>query len=129
MAPKSVLVCEDNEIVRKLLCLALEEHGFIVTRFATADAVLDENCSDLHCYDVVITDFEMPGMKGDEFARYMRSLNSNSQVIIISGSYVPQQGDDDLDIEFLGKPFAFSHVLKRISEFNKSRDERISPVE
>jgi CheY-like chemotaxis protein len=38
--------------------------------------------------DVVITDYEMPGMNGAEVARAMKALNPDLPVILFSGSNV-----------------------------------------
>ena len=45
-------------------------------------------------FDVVFTDFNMPGMRGDELARIIRVINPAQRVIMISGSveHIRQQG-------------------------------------
>ena len=123
MAPKSVLVCEDYQIVQDFLSCALEMHGFIVTRFSSADDAINCRCIELQSFDIVVTDFEMPGMKGDEFARYMRTLNPCSKIIITSGCHVSLESDQDHNIEFLAKPYTVAQVLKRVTDFNAPQNE------
>ncbi|AWN37069.1 response regulator [Methylobacterium radiodurans] len=68
-APRILLV-EDSETQALELRLLLEQSGFTVARAATAEAALDHLNRELP--DLVVADYHLPGMNGDELTRQMR---------------------------------------------------------
>lgn len=68
--PARILVVEDSETQALELRLLLEAQGFSVERCATAEAALDHLNTRLP--DLVVADYHLPGMNGDEFTRQMR---------------------------------------------------------
>lgn len=83
--PKLLLV-EDSETQALELRLLLEAQGFAVERCATAEAALDHLNDFLP--DLVVADFHLPGMNGDEFTRQMRlSLRTRAlPVLMLTGA-------------------------------------------
>ncbi|WP_336487254.1 response regulator [Methylobacterium nigriterrae] len=65
-----ILLVEDSETQALELRLLLERQGFSVERCATAEAALDHLNTRLP--DLVVADYHLPGMNGDEFTRQMR---------------------------------------------------------
>ncbi|KAB1071468.1 response regulator [Methylobacterium planeticum] len=68
-APRLLLV-EDSETQALELRLFLEAQGFAVERCPTAESALDH--LNLHLPDLVVADYHLPGMNGDEFTRQLR---------------------------------------------------------
>lgn len=68
--PAHILLVEDSETQALELRLLLEAKGFTVERCATAEAALDHLNTRLP--DLVVADYHLPGMNGDEFTRQMR---------------------------------------------------------
>jgi CheY-like chemotaxis protein len=69
---KTVLVIEDNSLLRATLCEALESFGFEARACedgASALAVAEQNG-----FHAVITDYRMPNMDGAEVTRRLRAL-------------------------------------------------------
>lgn len=85
VTPKILLV-EDSETQALELRLLLEAQGFAVERCATAEAALDHLNDCLP--DLVVADFHLPGMNGDEFTRQMRlSLRTRAlPVLMLTGA-------------------------------------------
>ena len=80
---KKILVVDDDESMRVVLCEFLAEGGFSaqgVDSGTSALALLRES----H-FDAVITDYEMPGMDGIELIREIRSRNPYLFIIGVSG--------------------------------------------
>jgi two-component system NtrC family sensor kinase len=110
-APRILLV-EDSETQALQLRLLLEASGFAVTRCATAEAALDELNRGLP--DLVVADYHLPGMNGDELARQVRlSLRTRATPVLMltqaegrdlerqglesgADAYVPKSADRDL---------------------------------
>jgi CheY-like chemotaxis protein len=77
-----VLLIDDNPyglVVRKAI---LEQAGYDVVAASTPDAGLAEFQSG--AWDVVITDYRMPGMTGAQLIERMRALRPATPVILIS---------------------------------------------
>lgn len=68
--PARILLVEDSETQALELRLLLEAQGFAVERCPTAEAALDHLNTRLP--DLVVADYHLPGMNGDEFTRQMR---------------------------------------------------------
>jgi two-component system NtrC family sensor kinase len=65
-----LLLVEDSETQALELRLFLEGQGFSVARCPTAETALDH--LNLHLPDLVVADYHLPGMNGDEFTRQLR---------------------------------------------------------
>jgi CheY-like chemotaxis protein len=86
-AQAKILLVDDNRdglLVRKSL---LEEVGYGVS-IATGGEEALRLFKSLP-FDVVVTDYRMPGMNGAELIDRMRKLNPNSRVILLSGFVDP----------------------------------------
>ncbi|MGY2048799.1 response regulator [Methylobacterium sp. JK268] len=111
-APARILLVEDSETQALQLRLLLEGSGFSVTRCATAEAALDALNQGLP--DLVVADYHLPGINGDELTRQMRlSLRTRATPVLMlteaqgrdlerqglesgADAYVPKSADRDL---------------------------------
>ena len=81
LTPRLLLV-EDSETQALEFRLLLEANGFAVERCATAEAALDQLNRQLP--DLVVADYHLPGMNGDEFTRQMRlSLRTRALPVLM----------------------------------------------
>ena len=109
--PLSVLVVDDDSLVREALCLQLGDAGFSTISAPdghAALAMLDEGAT----FDVLLTDMVMPrGMTGLALAEEVRARRPDVRVIISTG-YVeqdlPDQGPNWL---LLRKPYTSSKLF------------------
>jgi CheY-like chemotaxis protein len=87
--PQTVLVVDDNNLIRVLAAQLLSEAGFIP--FVAPDGPSGLLLLDAHAFDLVVVDFVMPEMQGDEFVRRIRSHKSlavrRTPVLGLSGSH------------------------------------------
>jgi CheY-like chemotaxis protein len=86
VAPNILLVDDNRDglLVRKLV---LEEAGFRVQVAASGKEALDLFSATR--FDVVVTDFRMPGMNGVELIVRLRALEANARIILLSGFVEP----------------------------------------
>jgi CheY-like chemotaxis protein len=110
----SVLVVDDEFLVRNVLAEILKDAGFHVLQAETASAaitILDE----LAEVDLVFSDVKMPGMDGFELARWVSDNKPDLPVILASGYVGKTNMAHDLRCtEFLRKPFDFDTVIDKI---------------
>jgi DNA-binding response OmpR family regulator/nitrogen-specific signal transduction histidine kinase len=77
-----ILIVEDSPTQAVQLRGLLETHGFRIAHAPTAEAALD--CLNGHLPHLVIADYHLPGMNGDELVRQLRlSVRTRSLPILI----------------------------------------------
>jgi CheY-like chemotaxis protein len=88
MDPKALIV-EDNELLRMLASRTLEEAGFVV--FSAPDGPVALRLLEADMFELIIVDFVMPEMWGDEFVRHVRGHRNPAVRLIpvlgLSGSH------------------------------------------
>jgi DNA-binding NtrC family response regulator len=110
---QTILVVEDGEAVRKLVCEMLTNSGYNVLEARDARDALRIWGADPAGIDLVLTDVLMPHMSGGELALKMAEIRPETRVLFMSG----YAGEDilsefvDIDELFLQKPFT-SHMLQ-----------------
>jgi len=115
------LVADDDEMILEILEYFLESKGYDITKATDGDQAIGKlNAED---FDLVITDLRMGPTSGFDVIRYAKDINSNTTVIIITGSCDSadkfeafHHGADD----YILKPFSPSDLLVSI-QFQKYR--------
>jgi CheY-like chemotaxis protein len=116
---ETILLVEDEQIVRELIRNLLETEGYRVLEASTAeDAIrLCERCdAGIH---LLLTDIVMPGMNGLELARRLQSADPGLRVLLISGYPNVTMDDDgvaDTPVAFLPKPFRPEVLVAKVRE-------------
>lgn len=80
---KRVLLVDDDEAVRNVIAMMLESVGAVVIKAECAADAL-ELCH-AETFDLVITDYNMPRMQGDQLAAEIKLLNPFQRVFLMSG--------------------------------------------
>lgn len=109
----SILLVEDQPEVRDTLAAILKEYGFTVSTADTAIDALTLIGNGL-VFDIMVADFEMPGMNGVDLAAEVRRSSPWLPVILITG----YQDEAWLRGErwVLTKPFGSAALLAVLSE-------------
>jgi two-component system, cell cycle sensor histidine kinase and response regulator CckA len=79
-----VLVVDDEAVVRRFVQGALEEFGYSVAVAAGATEALQRFDAE-GAFDLLVTDFMMPQMRGDELAGEMRKRQPWLKVLYLTG--------------------------------------------
>ncbi|MDA0769997.1 MAG: hypothetical protein BZY79_03710 [SAR202 cluster bacterium Casp-Chloro-G4] len=112
----SILVVEDEEGVRDLLVQLLQMGGYSAI---AVDNGLDAIASfkEEH-YDLVFTDYRMPGISGAEVTRAIKAFDSRIPVVVVTG-WDPETFKDELECagadHILQKPFDMDDLLELVS--------------
>lgn len=82
ISPKRILVVDDEPFVCDAVKMMLEFDGHKIETAGSAIAALD--LFEPGKFDVVITDFSMPGMKGNELAAQLRHRHPRQPIVMIT---------------------------------------------
>jgi PAS domain S-box-containing protein len=113
-----VLLVEDEEAVRRLVGMILEQHGYRVLAAPNGEEAIRmfEQCG--HPIDLLISDVVMPRMRGPELVDHLRRSQPEINVLFISGyidsSIKNQQVSEGA--HFLQKPFAVDALVRAVNE-------------
>ncbi len=124
-----ILLVEDKDSLRRVLCLTLEAAGYTVTEAADARAALNQIATAPH--KLVLTDLRMPNGSGLDVLRAARAADGGMPVIVMTafGSIDEAvQAMKDGAHDFLQKPVDSNHLLllvERALEQARLRTENI----
>ena len=107
---KRILVVDDNELLCRLVCDILRTEGYHAVPATSAGQALD--AFEREGFDLLVTDFRMPGMSGLELARAIRDRNPQFPIIVIS-VYEPVECEHVT--LWLSKEYLFPGLLDKIS--------------
>ncbi len=115
---ETVLIVEDESVVRSLACLALRKRGYQVLDAADGHTALDVWKRSSSPVDLLLTDMVMPGgMSGGALAKTLQSGKPQLKVIYTSG-YSPEiMREDSLlaqEVNFLPKPYELPVLLRAV---------------
>ena len=115
----TVLLVEDDPLVRNVALRALESAGYTVLESGNGHGALAmaHSCDDE--IDLLITDVVMPLMGGRELAQELSALHPKTSILFMSGytdDAVVRHGIMDKDIEYLQKPFTPESLVRRVGE-------------
>ena len=113
MAAQTILVVEDEFLIRFMLADSLREIGYHVLEAADGDEGFDILVSG-QAVDLVVTDVRMPGVvDGMELTRRSKSLAPGRPVIVCSAHLLrPESYPAD---EFLAKPYTIAALAEAIA--------------
>lgn len=117
MHKKRILIVEDEESISSLEKNLLEKEGFQVEIARDGAEGLERIKNNR--YDAIISDFEMPNMKGDQLYQNVMGLSQEQakRIIFVSGNinkFIESTGN-----RFLPKPFSTKALVKLVKDFIK----------
>lgn len=113
----TILIVEDEDIHRLILRRVLENNAFVVLDAANGAEGL-EAMRTLKI-DLVIVDLEMPVMDGMEFTKWVKEINPNFPIIIVTShatNFSPQEILAANVEAFIQKPIVTEELLRTIEQ-------------
>ncbi|MDX8396941.1 MAG: response regulator [Mariprofundaceae bacterium] len=117
----SILLVDDNPDVLKVHQHLLECMGLEVTTAEHAKQALklwqDRQTKCLKNYDLLITDYRMPGMDGVELCHHIRRKDSNLPILMITayGEAKKLQEATQIQVNILNKPVSYKKLKQQIA--------------
>ena len=116
---ETILLVEDEEIVRKLAITILKRSGYTVLEAnGGSEALLQSERYTGHIH-LMVTDVVMPQMSGRELAERLAPLRPEMKVLYMSGytdDEIIHRGILELDTAFMQKPFTPDQLLQKVRE-------------
>ena len=112
--PLSVLLVDDDDLVRVGAAVMLEAIGHTVVQVPSATRALDHLASGEH-FDVLVTDQRMPSMTGIDLIRRARFMRPGLPAVLITG-YTDAIDPDASALPVLAKPFRAAELARAVAE-------------
>jgi two-component system cell cycle sensor histidine kinase/response regulator CckA len=114
-----ILLVEDDSGVRRATVMILEDLGYHVSAFTCGSEALAALETEGLSVQLLLTDFEMPGLTGYELAQKFRTLRPAVKVLLTSG-----QAEESLRSEansedwppFIAKPYSYDSLGHKLRE-------------
>jgi DNA-binding NtrC family response regulator len=121
--PATILVVEDDALIRLGLMTLLEDEGFLSCGARNSDEAIEQlkRIPDIH---LVITDVDMPGsMDGLRLAQYVRDRWPPIKLVVISGKVGLSAASLPLGARFAGKPYEDRQMIGLVRDLLATRPE------
>ncbi|HXX34694.1 MAG TPA: response regulator [Thermodesulfobacteriota bacterium] len=120
----TILIIQDSPSVNAMLKFRLESGGFSVETVESGEEGVEKTKA--HQYQLILLDYNLPGMNGSQVCRILRKQNNtqNTPIVLISAK------DEDKLIQitkeagadgYIGLPFEGKTFIEKITGFMKVR--------
>ena len=127
---KSILVVEDEAKLRRLVELQLADEGFQVQSAPDAESALQ--ILNKETFDLLLTDFRLPGMNGLDFLQAAKRIDAQMPVVIMTAYGSVESAVDAMKAgasDYVLKPFSLAElvlVIRKELDTNRLREENRS---
>ena len=126
----SILVIEDTQSLREVLCTVLNCEGYHVTGVGSAEEGLEKLKTD--SFTMVLSDLKLPGMSGLEFLKAAKTEQTTLPIIVMTA-----YGNIDIAVQamkhgatdFITKPFdpaMLCNLLSQVAQHRRIIDRNLS---
>ena len=87
MSVKKIYTVDDYPLaafIVKRTIQSLSKHECVVSDFESPLVLLDKFRNEFEEIDMVITDYEMPDLRGDALIKQLREIKPNIQIVVVS---------------------------------------------
>jgi CheY-like chemotaxis protein len=116
MSDQTILLAEDDNMIRSFVCSVLQAHGY---RVLPADdgmkALYLAKRVGADGIDLVLTDLDMPALNGIQLVRCLKQLRPGLKILYMTGyrgAIVDQLWDEGMVIE---KPFSYPALIRAVA--------------
>jgi two-component system response regulator ArlR len=124
--PLNILIIDDNEAFLRFLAIVLQKKGHTIETAKNGEEGIRKIKN--NDYNLIITDFDMPGMSGKDVLSETRKIKGvELPVICITGK--PWTIEDHLFDKVFSKPLNQKQLFETISKITPSFSTGIPPVQ
>ena len=122
------LLVDDDELIRDSLSIAFKNKGCLLQTAETAEdglqALKEES------FDIIVSDFKLPGIDGIEFLKLATAYHPNSVKILITAYGDMDVVSEALDAgaqDFIEKPFSIRTLIDSLNRLIQIDNEKKGP--
>lgn len=120
-----ILVADDEDSIREIARAVLTAAGYVVETAEDGLAAAALYAERPAAFSLLVTDYDMPGLDGAKLAEFVRSRDSGTRVLAVSGLADEDSGGQHPSLTFgdaqLGKPFTAASLLRKVGELLEER--------
>src|SRR5205085_12473638 len=116
---KTILLVEDNEIVRRVASRSLQKRGYTVLEADGSEQAIRLAAEKGGTIDLMLTDVIMPGMNGRQLYERLALTCPQMKVLFMSGyseEIVVHRGILDEGIQFIEKGFTAESLAQKVRQ-------------
>jgi len=120
-----VLVVDDKESMREMLSEVFCNEGLSVLTASTGEEAIDRVGSE--AFDVIVTDFKMPGKNGLDVLRSVKELSPETEVILMTAYGTIETAVEAMRLgafDFVSKPFELAEMELKVRKCLELRGAR-----
>ena len=124
---RHVVYIDDYEAMVYLVTRMLRKRGFRVTAFERAEQALAFIQAQLHDVDLLVTDYNMPGLSGLDVVRQVKQWRPDLPMVITSGHVAPGMQADALAegvVQVLNKQDSVDDLAQCLAELLERLPQR-----
>lgn len=106
---KRIMVVDDEEMVANLLNEILSLNDYVVDVFTDSTEALEYFRNNSDVFDLILTDYTMPGMTGAELSNYFLQIRKDIPIILCTGysEHIDEEKANEIGISaYLNKPLS-----------------------
>ncbi len=114
---KKILVVEDESTLREGVTTAFDDRGWQVTTAAAADEAI--KLLEQEMFDVVVTDYKMPGGSGMDVVRRCKQVNESTVVLMMTAFGTVESAVEAMKTgayDYVMKPFALEELELKVDK-------------
>ncbi|MEV6632325.1 response regulator transcription factor [Actinoplanes sp. NPDC051470] len=124
-----ILVVEDEPLLADAVAAGLRQQAHAVDVVYDGGAALER--TDVHDYDVVVLDRDLPVVHGDEVCRRIADVGGPMRVIMLTAASSVDDRVDGLELgadDYLPKPFELRELIARVAALGRRSRAAAPPV-
>jgi CheY-like chemotaxis protein len=121
-AKRTILVVEDDGLFLWTLEHFLKREGYEVSSARTAERALE--MAERRSFDVVISDYHLPGLNGREMIERLKALSPSTKAVLISAYQKDETGSDGrLLSAYMNKPIELVNLKRVLQDLTATSKE------
>jgi len=130
---KRLLIIDDEENICRMLATSLKNSGYMADIVSDGSEGLQKLCKT--CYDFILCDITMPGMKGMDFLKSAKEKLGNTTIIMMSAYGSTELAIKAMELgahDYISKPFKTEEVslaLKKAEQRKNQKEYSASEVQ
>ena len=115
---ETILVVEDEKPLLTAVRRLLERASYTVLSAASVSEAIEIAANYPEPIDLLLSDYLLPSATGRQLAQVLRRSRPNLRVLFMSGysgEDLPPETEDDVEAEYVQKPFAADQLLLHVN--------------